>query len=54
MKFVSHSGDATPEVMGVKLKGYKYKVGVVVTVNSNALRKDLEAAGIVRGLSSGF
>ncbi len=54
MKFVSHSNDATPEVMGVKLKGYKYKVGVVVTVNSNALRKDLEAAGIIRGLSSGF
>lgn len=54
MKFVSHSGDATPEVMGVKLKGYKYKVGVVVTVNTNALRKDLEAAGIIRGLSSGF
>lgn len=54
MKFVSHSADATPEVMGVKLKGYKYKVGVIVTVNSNALRKDLEAAGIIRGLSSGF
>ena len=54
MKFVSHSGDATPEVIGVKLKGYKYKVGVIVTVNTNDLRKDLEAAGIVRGLSSGF
>jgi len=54
MKFVSHSGDATPEVIGVKLKGYKYKVGVVVTVNTNDLRKDLEAAGIIRGLSSGF
>jgi len=54
MKFVSTSGDATPEVMGVKLKGYKYKVGVVVTVMSDALRKDLEAAGVVRGLSSGF
>ncbi len=54
MKFVSTSGDATPEVIGVKLKGYKYKVGVVVTVMSDALRKDLEAAGVVRGLSSGF
>lgn len=54
MKFVSHSGDSTPEVIGVKLKKYKYKVGVVVTVNTNDLRKDLEAAGIIRGLSSGF
>lgn len=54
MKYVSHSGDATPEVIGVKLKGYKYKVGVIVTVNTNDLRKDLEAAGIVKGLSSGF
>ncbi len=54
MKYVSHSGDATPEVIGVKLKGYKYKVGVTVTVNTNDLRKDLEAAGIIRGLSSGF
>ena len=54
MKFVSHSSDSTPEVIGVKMKGYKYKVGVIVTVNTNALRKDLEAAGVVRGLSSGF
>jgi hypothetical protein len=54
MKYVSHSGDATPEVIGVKLKKYKYKVGVIVTVNTNDLRKDLEAAGVVKGLSSGF
>jgi hypothetical protein len=53
-KFVSHSSDSTPEVIGVKIKGYKYKVGVIVTVNTSALRKDLEAAGVVRGLSSGF
>jgi len=53
-KFVSHSADSTPEVIGVKIKGYKYKVGVIVTVNTNALRKDLEAAGVVKGLSSGF
>ena len=33
-------------------KGYKY--GVVVQVNKTALRKDLEKAGIVRSLSSGF
>ena len=53
-KFVSVSGDSTPDVRSVKIKGYKYKVGVVVTVMSDNLRKDLEAAGVIRGLSSGF
>ena len=51
MKFVSNSGDSTPTVKKV---GKEYKIGVVVTVMSDNLRKDLEAAGIVRGLSSGF
>ena len=34
--------------------GKEYKVGVVVSVRKDDLRKALEAAGIVRGLSSGF
>ncbi len=51
MKFVSHSADATPTVMKV---GKEYKIGVIVTVMSSNLRKDLEAAGVIRGLSSGF
>lgn len=51
MKFVSNSGDATPEVMKV---GKEYKIGVVVTVMSDNLRKDLEAAGVIKGLASGF
>jgi len=54
MKFVAISGDSTPEVIKVKIKGFKYKVGIVVTVMTNNLRKNLEAAGVVRGLSSGF
>ena len=33
-------------------KGYKYSA--IVQVNKNLLRKDLEKAGIVRSLSSGF
>lgn len=33
-------------------KGYKY--GAIVQVNKNSLRKDLEKAGVVRSLSSGF
>jgi len=51
MKFVSHSSDATPTVMKV---GKEYKIGIVVTVMTNLLRKDLEKAGVVKGLSSGF
>jgi len=34
--------------------GREYKVGVVVSVRKDDLRKALEAAGIIRGLSSGF
>ena len=34
--------------------GKEYKIGVVVSVRKDDLRKALEAAGIIRGLSSGF
>lgn len=34
--------------------GKEYKVGVVVSVRKDDLRKALEAAGVIRGLSSGF
>jgi len=34
--------------------GKEYKVGCVVSVRKDDLRKALEAAGIIRGLSSGF
>jgi hypothetical protein len=51
MKFVTVSTDASPEVIKV---GKEYKVGVVMSVNASELRKDLEAAGIIRGLSNGF
>lgn len=51
MKFATTSGDGTPTTMKV---GKEYKIGVVVTVMVDLLRKDLEAAGIIKGLSSGF
>ena len=34
--------------------GREYKVGCVVSVRKDDLRKALEAAGIIRGLNSGF
>ncbi|HMK07058.1 MAG TPA: hypothetical protein VK476_05970 [Flavobacterium sp.] len=51
MKYVnvSSDGDITP----VKV-GKEYKIGVIVVVLKDALRADLENAGIIRGLSSGF
>ncbi|PQJ76450.1 hypothetical protein [Polaribacter glomeratus] len=36
------------------LRGKVYKIGVVVSVNKNLLRKELEDAGIIKKLSSGF
>lgn len=54
MKFVSASSDGNVEA-GDRMKvGKEYKIGVVVSVMKDALRKDLEAAGIIKGLSSGF
>lgn len=50
MKYVSIS--STPQEI-IKV-GKEYKVGVIVSVHKDALRKALENAGIVKGLSHGF
>lgn len=51
MRYVSDILDAGYESRRV---GDEYKVGVVVTVNRDMLRKHLEEAGIIRGLASIF
>ena len=43
--------EGTQEVIDL---GKEYKVGVVVSVAKDDLRRALEAAGIVRSLSAGF
>jgi hypothetical protein len=54
MKFVSESSDGIVDA-GDRMKvGKEYKIGVIVSVSKDDLRRDLEAAGIIRGLSSGF
>ena len=54
MKFVTITNDGAVG-SGDRLKvGKEYKIGVIVSVNVAALRKDLEDAGIIKGLSSGF
>lgn len=53
LKFVNLSNDGSnTEIRKVKRK--LYKVGVLVSVNKDALRKKLERDGIIKGLSSGF
>lgn len=54
MKFVSISNDGSVAAEDRLKVGKEYKIGVVVSVNVNELRKDLETAGIIRGLNSGF
>jgi hypothetical protein len=54
LKFVSlaNNGNIAPEDR-IKI-GKEYKIGVVISVNQALLRKDLEDAGIIKGLSNGF
>ena len=54
MKFVSISSDVEVAAEDIMKVGKEYKIGVVVSVMYDLLRKDLEAAGIIKGLSSGF
>lgn len=54
MKFVTLSGDGSINPQDRLKIGKEYKIGVPVSVMYDQLRKDLEAAGIVKSLSSGF
>lgn len=38
----------------VKISSKEYKIGAIVSVSKDSLRKTLESAGIIRGLNSGF
>ena len=55
MKFVAltNNGAVGPGDR-IKIKKVGYKVGVIVSVRKDELRKDLENSGILKGLSSGF
>jgi hypothetical protein len=48
---VNNGAIAAGDIMKV---GKEYKVGVVVSVNTSGLRKDLEQAGIIKSLTNGF
>ncbi len=55
MKFVTASNDGAIAA-GDRLKVSKkmYKIGIVISVNKDELRKTLEQDGIIKGLASGF
>lgn len=55
MKFVNLTNDGSVAAEDrLKIDKNTYKIGVLVSVNVSALRKDLEEAGVVRKLTSGF
>jgi hypothetical protein len=54
LKFVSLTSDGAVAAEDRMKVGKEYKVGVLISVRIADLRKDLENAGIIKGLSSGF
>jgi hypothetical protein len=51
MKYVFESTSGNIDPKDVMKVGKEYKIGILVTVSKDLLRKDLEAAGIIRSLS---
>lgn len=54
MKYINVTGDGSVAPEDVLKVNKEYKIGVVVSVKKDMLKKDLIAAGVVRSLSSGF
>lgn len=54
MKFVNITNDGSVAAKDRLKVGKEYKIGVIVSVNVDGLRKDLEDAGVIRRLDSGF
>lgn len=53
-KYVNFVNNGVPAPGDIIKVGKEYKIGVRVSVAKDALRKEMEAAGIVKALSSGF
>ncbi|MDR2232863.1 MAG: hypothetical protein LBE56_07045 [Tannerella sp.] len=54
MKYVSITNDGSIAAKDRLKVGKEYKIGVIVSVAVDELRKDLEDAGIIRKLGAGF
>lgn len=53
-KYVTYINNGTPSPGDVVKIKKEYKIGVKVSVAKSALRKDMEAAGLVKALGAGF
>lgn len=54
LNYVSLSADARAQRTVTKIDKKTYKAGIAVAIRYDALRKDLESAGIIKKLSAGF
>ena len=54
MKFVSLTNDGAVAAEDRIKVGKEYKVGVLISIRKEELRKDLETTGILKGLGAGF
>ena len=54
MKFVNYINNGIPAPGDIIKVGKEYKIGVRVSVAKDALRKEMEAAGIAKSLTAGF
>ena len=54
MKYVNFIANGVPAPGDIIKVGKEYKIGVRVSVSKDALRKEMEAAGIVKALGAGF
>lgn len=54
MKYVNFVNNGIPAPGDIIQVGKQYKVGVRVSVSKDALRKEMEAAGIIKALGAGF
>ena len=54
MKYVNFVNNGIPAPGDIIKVGKEYKIGVRVSVAKDALRKEMEAAGIVKALGAGF
>lgn len=54
LEFVTVSSDGSIDPKDRLKVGNRYKIGVLVSVSHTALRKELEAAGVVKALGQGF
>ena len=54
MRFVSLVNNGAPMAGDVINVGKEYKMGIIVMVKTDELRKELESAGVLKSLNSGF